>query len=65
MVEVDGRHHTARQVEDARRNEVMAGAAISVLRISCELVTTDTEAAVDEVRQMIRKLQNSVDYPPT
>jgi very-short-patch-repair endonuclease len=65
VVEVDGRYHAARQVEDARRDEVMADAGISVLRISSELVATDTEAAVREVRRMVRRLQSRDDRSPT
>ena len=58
VVEIDGRYHATRQVEDARRDEVMSGADISVLRISSHVVMNDTEVALDEVRRMIRILQD-------
>ena len=57
VVEIDGDYHATRQVEDARRDEVMSGAGISVLRISSHAVMNDTEVALDEVRRMIRILQ--------
>lgn len=57
MVEIDGGYHARRQVEDARRDEVMSGAGISILRISNHVVVNDTEVALDEVRRMIRILQ--------
>lgn len=57
VVEIDGGYHATRQVEDARRDEVMSGAGVSVLRISSHVVMNDTEVALDEVRRMIRILQ--------
>ena len=57
VVEIDGGYHATRQVQDARRDEVMSGAGISVLRISSHVVMNDTEVALDEVRRMIRSIQ--------
>jgi very-short-patch-repair endonuclease len=60
VVEVDGRSHDSRHIEDRYRDEVMAQAAISVLRIPAALVERDLDRAVREIEETIRIINNEV-----
>ena len=58
VVEVDGGIHEAQQEADAERDEMMRMLGLNVLRIPAELVEQNLPAALERIREFIRKLEN-------
>ncbi|MBK8255263.1 MAG: DUF559 domain-containing protein [Polyangiaceae bacterium] len=53
VVEVDGGYHSARSRADERRNRALKRLGYTVLRLSAEMVITDTGQAVEAVRRAV------------
>jgi very-short-patch-repair endonuclease len=56
VVEVDGPAHEDREAADARRDQVMASANLSILRIPADLVVNDPGLAVELVLDMLTRI---------
>lgn len=56
IVEVDGPSHASREKQDEYRDQVLARAGISTLRLEASLVEEDVDMAVNEVKAMARKI---------
>ncbi|HVY28765.1 MAG TPA: DUF559 domain-containing protein [Polyangiaceae bacterium] len=55
VVEVDGGYHAQRRAADARRDEKLRRAGLTVVRVPAELVMGDLERAVECVREVLRR----------
>jgi len=58
IVEVDGGIHESQQEADAERDETMRMLGLNVLRIPADLVERNLPAALERIREFIRKLEN-------
>jgi very-short-patch-repair endonuclease len=56
VVEVDGKYHLNQVAGDQRRDEVMAGAGISVLRLPVALVESYPEKAISEILSFVEHI---------
>jgi very-short-patch-repair endonuclease len=54
VVEVDGAHHAQRRGADKRRDRLLAGSGLRVLRLHATLVLTDLPAALRLVAHLVR-----------
>jgi very-short-patch-repair endonuclease len=56
VVEVDGSYHKERAGHDARRDDVMSSADISILRLSNDQVLSQPYVATSQIRIIARKI---------